>query len=262
MEKRSNKDGSTNSDNSTLGNFYYDWLQNINRPKLKDSAFKKWECVYRNYIQNNKGLCNAKLAHIDTLTLQKITNELLKKHTLSQIRTMNNCLGNCFRYAKSINKIHFNPVEGIVYPKKHHDLQNRGNYISEDKQKRLLSAIGSNELQGIPLTNLMCGLRLGEAMVLQTNDIDFNHMIIKINKLAKYLWTRERNNEGKYLYKKNVTVLKTRTCTREIPLPVILEPIIKILIQKNIENKIQLNESYFDNNLIFCKKNGDYIDNI
>ena len=36
-----------NSDNSTLGNFYYDWLQNINRPKLKDSAFKKWECIYR-----------------------------------------------------------------------------------------------------------------------------------------------------------------------------------------------------------------------
>ena len=107
------------SDNSTLGNFYYDWLWNIKRQSLKDSTFEKWEGIYRNYLKPNKGLNEAKLTEIDTLSLQKITTALLKKHTVSQVKTMNSCLGNCFRYAKSINKIKYNPGEGLVYPKNH-----------------------------------------------------------------------------------------------------------------------------------------------
>jgi len=86
---------------------------NIKRPALKDSTFEKWEGIYRNYIKPNKGLSNAKLAYIDTLTLLKITTALSKKHTLSKIKTMNSCLWNCFRYDKSINKVKYNPVEGI-----------------------------------------------------------------------------------------------------------------------------------------------------
>lgn len=185
------------SDNSTLGSFYYDWLWNIKRPSLKDSTFEKWEGIYRNYIKTNKGLNDAKLADMDTLTLQKITTALLKKHTVSQIKTMNSCLGNCFKYAKSINKIKFNPVEGLVYPKNHDVLENKENYISEDDQKRLIEALDSNELEGIILMGLMCGVRLGEAMALQVNDIDFNRMNIKISKSVKYVWTGERDKEGK-----------------------------------------------------------------
>ena len=41
-----------NSDNSTLGNFYHDWLWNIKRQELKASTFEKWkestEIILRN----------------------------------------------------------------------------------------------------------------------------------------------------------------------------------------------------------------------
>ncbi len=169
------------SDNSTLGNFYYDWLWNIKRPSLKDSTFEKWEGIYRNYIKPNKGLNETKLTDIDTLSLQKITTALLKKHTVSQVKTMNSCIGNCFRYAKSINKVKYNPVEGLVYPKNHSVIDEKENYISEDDQKRFISALEGDDLEGIILMGLMCGLRLGEAMALQVKDIDFNHMNIKIS---------------------------------------------------------------------------------
>lgn len=249
------------SDNSTLGNFYYDWLWNIKRPSLKDSTFEKWEGIYRNYIKANKGLNDAKLTDIDTLVLQKITTALLKKHTVSQIKTMNSCLGNCFKYAKSINKIKYNPVEGLVYPKNHDVVEDKENYISEDDQKHLITALEGNELQGIILLGLMCGVRLGEAMALQTKDIDFNHMNIKIKKSVKYVWTGERDKEGKKIYENKVTIPKTKTSIREVPLPGILKPIIKGLIKKNMENKLKYGELYYDNNLIFCKENGDYLDN-
>lgn len=250
-----------NSDNSTLGNFYYDWLWNIKRTSLKDSTFEKWEGIYRNYIKPTKGLNDAKLVDIDTLSLQKITTALLKKHTVSQIKTMNSCLGNCFKYAKSINKIKYNPVEGLVYPKNHDVVEDKENYISEEDQKHLIAALEGNELQGIILLGLMCGVRLGEAMALQVKDIDFNHMNIKIKKSVKYVWTGERDKEGKKIYENKVTIPKTKTSIREVPLPGILKPIIKGLIKKNMENKLKYGELYYDNNLIFCKENGDYLDN-
>ncbi|MGG7153508.1 Arm DNA-binding domain-containing protein, partial [Clostridium neonatale] len=109
----------SNIDNSRIGDFFYEWLWNIKRPSLKDSTFEKWEGIYRNYIKVNKGLNNAKLSDVDTMYMQKITTALLKKHTMSQVKHLNSCLTNCFRYAKSINKIKYNPMEGIVYPKNH-----------------------------------------------------------------------------------------------------------------------------------------------
>ncbi|MDU4855072.1 MAG: tyrosine-type recombinase/integrase [Clostridioides difficile] len=250
-----------NSDNSTLGSFYYDWLWNIKRQALKASTFEKWEGIYRNYIKEYKGLDNAKLCDIDTMYLQKITNQLLKKHTVSQVKTLNSCLGNCFRYAKSINKIKYNPVEGIIYPKNHDVIDEKENYISEEEQKAFISALEGDKLQGIILIGLMCGLRLGEAMALQVNDIDFNNMIINITKSVKYVWTGEKTKEGKKIYENRVTIPKTKKSIREVPLPSMLKPILKNLILKNMEHRLKYGELYLDNNLIFCKDNGDYIDN-
>lgn len=250
-----------NSDNSTLGNFFYDWLWNIKRPSLKDSTFEKWEGIYRNYIKINKGLNNAKLCDVDTMYMQKITTALLKKHTMSQVKHLNSCLTNCFRYAKSINKIKYNPMEGIVYPKNHDIIEEKENYISEEEQKRLITALENDNLQGIILMGLMCGVRLGEAMALQVNDIDFNNMNIKIKKSVKYVWTGERNKNGKKIYENKVTIPKTKSSIREVPLPAMLKPVLKDLIKENMKNKLKYGELYYDNKLIFCKENGDYLDN-
>ncbi|MFR1378987.1 MAG: tyrosine-type recombinase/integrase [Clostridium neonatale] len=250
-----------NSDNSTLGNFFYDWLWNIKRPSLKDSTFEKWEGIYRNYIKVNKGLNNAKLCDVDTMYMQKITTALLKKHTMSQVKHLNSCLTNCFRYAKSINKIKYNPMEGIIYPKNHDIIEEKENYISEEEQKRLITALENDSLQGIILMGLMCGVRLGEAMALQVNDIDFNNMNIKIKKSVKYVWTGERNKNGKKIYENKVTIPKTKSSIREVPLPAMLKPVLKDLIKENMKNKLKYGELYYDNKLIFCKENGDYLDN-
>lgn len=251
----------SNIDNSRIGDFFYEWLWNIKRPSLKDSTFEKWEGIYRNYIKVNKGLNNAKLSDVDTMYMQKITTALLKKHTMSQVKHLNSCLTNCFRYAKSINKIKYNPMEGIVYPKNHDIIEEKENYISEEEQKRLITALEGDKLQGIILIGLMCGVRLGEAMALQVNDIDFNSMNIKIKKSVKYVWTGERDKAGKKIYENKVTIPKTKSSIREVPLPAMLKPILKDLIKENMKNRLKYGELYYDNNLIFCKENGDYLDN-
>ncbi|MFQ7001011.1 MAG: tyrosine-type recombinase/integrase [Clostridium sp.] len=40
-----------------------------------------------------------------------------------------------------------------------------------------------------------------------------------------------------------------------------LVPIIKATIKHNMENKLKYGEVYFNNDLIFCKDTGEYIDN-
>lgn len=255
LEKHSSK-----SDNSCLGDFYYNWLWEVKRQELKYSTFTKWEGIYRNYILNNKKLNNAKLTDIDTLYLQKVTNKLLENHTVSQVKTMNQCLKNCFAYAIITNKIKLNPVEGIVYPKNFNVIEEKTNYISESEQKKLIDALTGDSQQAIILLGLFCGLRLGEAMALQESDFNFSKKNIKINKSVKYVWTGEYDSKNKKIYEYKVTIPKTLKSIREVPFPTILIPIIKKLINTNKSNKLKYGELYFDNKLVFCKENGLYID--
>lgn len=250
------------SDTSTLGNFFHDWVWNIKKQELKASTFEKLEGIYRNYIKVNKKLNNAKLVDIDTLYLQKITNKLLEdnNHTVSQVKTLNKSLSTCFKYAIAINRIKYNPCEGIVYPKNHDIVEKKDNYITEEEQKALINALKGDKLEGIILVGLMCGLRLGEAMALQIDDIDFEKRLIKINKSVKFVWTGERNKDNKKIYENRVTTPKTKKSIREVPFPTILVPVLKSLIKTNKENKLKYGSMYFDNKLIFCKEHGDYLD--
>lgn len=249
------------SDTSTLGNFMYNWLWNVKRPALKPSTFERWEGIYRLYIKPNKGLNNKKIADLDTMFLQKVTNQLLETHTLNQVKNMNKCISMCLEYAITINKINSNPTKGVVYPKDNTVNEDKDNYITETEQKTLITALKGDEMEGIILLGLMCGLRLGEAMALQTKDINFKTNTITINKSVKYIWTGEYTKEGKKVYENRLTIPKTKSSIREVPLPALLVPIIKAEIKKNKENKLKYGELYFDNNLIFCRESGDYIDN-
>jgi integrase len=251
----------SNNDNTTIGAFYNDWLWNIKKQELKQSSFERWEGIYRNYIKPNKGISNKKLVDLDTMQLLKITNELLKTHTVSQVRTMNNCLRACFKYAITINKLKHNPVEGIAYPKNHDVKEDKPNYITEDEQKALIIALKGDDLEGIILLGLLCGLRLGEAMSLQNKDIDFDNKIVNINKSVKYVWTGEYNKKTtKKIYEYKLTIPKTKSSVREVPLPDMLIPILKSVNKKNKKNRLLYGELYFNNDLIFCKDHGDYID--
>lgn len=249
------------SDNSTLGNFFYEWLWNIKKQELKASTFDRIEGIYRNYIKPTKSLNSAKLTNIDTLYLQKITNKLLENHTTNQVKNLNKALSNCFKYAISINKIKSNPVTGIVYPKTHEVIEEKINYITEKEQQDLIKALQGDKCEGIILLGLMCGMRLGEAMALQEKDIDFDNRLININKSVKLVWTGELTKDNKRIYENRVTIPKTKTSIREVPFPSMLVPILKGIIKKNKENKLKYADIYFDNKLIFCKEHGEYIDN-
>lgn len=249
------------SDNSTLGNFFYEWLWNIKKQELKASTFDRIEGIYRNYIKPTKNLNSAKLTNIDTLYLQKITNKLLENHTINQVKNLNKALSNCFKYAISINKIKSNPAAGIVYPKTHEVIEEKINYITEKEQQDLIKALQGDKCEGIILLGLMCGMRLGEAMALQEKDIDFDNRLININKSVKLVWTGELTKDNKRIYENRVTIPKTKTSIREVPFPSMLVPILKGIIKKNKENKLKYSDIYFDNKLIFCKEHGEYIDN-
>lgn len=254
------KTNNINSDNSLLGNFFNDWLWNVKRQLIKPSTFEKWEGIYRNYIKPLPGLNNKKLTELTTLELQKIVNDLLKTHTITQVKALNCCLNSCYKYAISINKATTNPVKGILYPKNSNVEEARTNYISEIEQKRLIKTLENDKMQGIILIALMCGLRLGEAMALTEKDINFNDSTININKSVRNAWTGERNKKGKKTREFEVTVPKTKNSIREVPLPSMLVPILKSTILKNKENKLKLGECYYDSGLIFCNENGTYID--
>lgn len=248
------------NDKSTLGNFFYNWLYNIRKQELKPSSFERLEGIYRLYIKANKKLCEMKITDIDTIYLQEVTNKLLRKHTVNQVKNLNRALGSCFKYAIAINKINYNPVPYIVYPKNYDVLESKENYITEEEQKKLVTILNNSKLEGIILAGLMCGLRLGEAMAITEDDINFDTRTIRINKSVKYVWTGEYTKDNKKVYEYRVSIPKTKSSVRSVPFPSSLVPVLKSIITKNKENKLKLGELYFDNKIVFCKDNGEYID--
>lgn len=97
-------------------------------------------------------------------------------------------------------------------------------------------------------------------MALQEDDINFDSRIIRINKSVKYVWTGDRTKDGKKIYEYKLTIPKTKRSNRLVPFTSMLVPIVKTLLKKNKENKLKLGELYFDNKLLFCRENGDFID--
>ncbi|MFR1906982.1 MAG: hypothetical protein ACLS28_15125 [Clostridium neonatale] len=56
----------------------------------------------------------------------------------------------------------------------------------------------------------------------------------------KYVWTGERNKNGKKIYENKVTIPKTKSSIREVPLPAMLKPVLKkIFIKENMKNKLK-----------------------
>jgi len=106
---------------------------------------------------------------------------------------------------------------------------------------------------------LLTGMRKGEILGLQWKDIDFNKNIININKQLSRVKNYNENIKSKTILK-IIYNTKTDNSTRAIP---ITNDIKKLLEKHRIEqnkNKDILKDRYIDNDMVFCKVDGIFLD--
>ena len=118
-----------------------------------------------------------------------------------------------FKYAVRTYRI-FNPMEGLVMPKKE---KTEIRLLTEAEEKRLMQIVMTDQnltTLGIALAK-MTGLRIGELCTLKWADIDLEKRILTVSKTLQRIQIKGGSTKTKLI----LTEPKSETSKRSIPIP-------------------------------------------
>lgn len=206
----------------------YTWLWNVeNKSGNKSSTFTRYEGIYRNYIDGTE-LGYMALNEIDKLALLNYYGKLKDSgKTYSQIFNCNKLLRKFFRYCVSEGYLIKDPCFGIKlggykekneldipeFVEEEEDIET----YPEDEIELIVNGKYKRKLQIMAKFVLGTGLREGELLALEEDDIDLDTMEVTV---TKTLTNRKVFiAPDKYYYKLTPTTPKTEKSIRKNPIP-------------------------------------------
>lgn len=220
-----------------------EWLYCYHKGNIKPQTFMRYECAWKVYIEPND-ISKKNIKKISPREIQEYVNIIKKqkgirtKRNLSptSINTVITVLGSAFTYAVDFGLLKDNPCEKIKrVPKKVQKKVNAFTVQEQKKIERYLLELNNPEYFGIILC-LYTGLRIGELVALEWDDIDFGEGTMSINKTFYPI----KGDDGLWHYE--ISIPKTRKSLRDIPLPdYILDELIKlkkISLSKNVISRL------------------------
>lgn len=190
-------------------------------------------------------ICKSNIAQIE---IQKITSFQIQEFLNQQIKYSDSTIDKIHGmlsviFTESIKRdiIYKNPMLNVIKPKSLKQ-KKQIDALSVEEQKLFLKEVITDDYKNILLIALHSGMRIGEILALTIDDIDFDNKLIYINN------TLSRDEKGTAIIGKKT---KTYNSIRQIPLTIVLEPILKESISNYIPNK---------NKLLFCQPDGKLIE--
>lgn len=182
----------TEESSMTLGEWLDKWLRDFLPGTIRQTTLDGYRRNIKNYIKPNLG--DAKLAFITTNDIQKMYNKLKKNGRIrrhpdygneladSTVIKIHTTLHSAMEAAVKNHLIQKNPTDGTKLPKKK---QPSLRILNDAEIDTLIKAIEDNEIWGdFFYTELTTGLRRGEGMALQWNDINFKTGQLHITRQA------------------------------------------------------------------------------
>ncbi|MEK4418260.1 site-specific integrase [Bacillus sp. FSL K6-0268] len=243
-----------NNHNITFNDYMYEWLDTYKKGTVSERTYIIYRKNIRLFILPTFG--NLKLKDLTRVKYQKFINSLLKtrsKQTVSLINaTMHNALEIAVNELEILTK---NPTNKICI-KEHNIIDKRSEIkcFDIDELKSFLDYV-LNEQATFKYYSLFMflsrtGLRIGECLALQWDDIEFNKKQIYINKT---LITTQRNDLIKFGPPKNKSSIRILTLD---------DSTLSLLKQVKIEQakNILRNGKYYQNyNFVFTNEDNSCI---
>lgn len=211
-----------NKEAVTINHLFPKWLFEVKKNEVKITSFEKYEGLYRNYI-SNAPFSNILLNEIKSLPIQKYYNELSKTKNDTLIKNIHKILRNFFDYAEREEYIIKNPCANITLPKSKKTVDeiidkktNIFNYFTEDEIPELIQLFEGYNIQPIIIFALGTGMRKGEILGLQWDDVDFKKREISVRHNLSF--APEINEIGKRTYKTILQTPKSDNSIRIIPM--------------------------------------------
>ena len=131
---------------------------------------------------------------------------------------------------------------------------------TKEEQDKLIKVSKADDIYGsLVIFALFSGMRKGEILGLQWDDIDFERRIIKVNKQLRRIKNYDSDIKSKTILRLEHNT-KTSNSTRTVPMMNCLEEILKEHYNKQLENKRRLKKAYNKLNMVFCREDGTPLD--
>lgn len=232
--------------NFTINVLLPKWLFDVKKNTIKASTFESYYGTYKTFIENNT-LSNICIKDIRSFKLQQFYNGLSPNNAKKVYKLLNQF----FKYAESQSYIYKNPnmsitlqkckndVEEIIYNK-----QTKFNYFSKEEILELLEIFKNTQYYNVIKFALGTGMRKGEILGLQWDDIDLVNKNIYVRHNLSYIANITQDNNRTYT---NVLQTpKSKNAVRIIPMS---DTIIELL------NSIQHISSF-----VFCTDKCNHFD--
>ena len=244
------------NDIMTLNDYIEYWLKTYKLRTLEPSSYDKLEMVYLNQIKNSIGY--KRLCDVTSEDIQNLINahaspkdnftKALAKSGLKKIRQL---LDQCYKKAIQEQRVKVNPCINTYIPS---DI-----FIDIDtKEQFSLTDVQMQELKRICLIKTKCsdyqnykyhdglvlliilntGLRSGEMLALEWEDVDLDNKVIRVNKIVQSKIV-DRSNEDHKRVDRVKSGSKTFSGTRTIPINNSTVQYFKEIQKRNLSMGIQ-----------------------
>ena len=201
----------------------------FNSNRIKEGQYTRITKTIEKIENSSLGKLNVK--DISNDDIQKFLNDN-KNYSNSYIKKLYEQLNQAFNFAMKNKYILQNPMDDVIKPKSTKEDKEVKALTIEEQQSLsnylLNCTINEETYKNVFLIPMYLGLRIGETLALNINDIDIEKQIINVNKTL----TLGKNNE---VIMGDTT--KTYASKRTIPIPDFLIPSIKEQLEIAKENK-------------------------
>lgn len=210
----------------------------FNSNRIKEGQYTRITKTIEKIENSSLGKLNVK--DISNDDIQKFLNDN-KNYSNSYIKKLYEQLNQAFNFAMKNKYILQNPMDDVIKPKStKEDKEVRALTIEEQQSLSnylLNCTINEETYKNVFLIQMYLGLRIGETLALNINDIDIEKQIINVNKTL----TLGKDNE---VIMGDTT--KTYASKRTVPIPDFLIPSIKEQLEVAKENKDNMLFLYSD----------------
>ena len=231
---------SSSVDKLTLGVWLDEWLEVYKKGKGATNTYSSYSACIRLWIGDN--LKKTHLKKVRHSVLQKAINDS-KSGTCKIIRTV---LQQSLTMATKNKYIINNPAIGLTVPTIN---KKKVTPLTDEEVSKLLIDRKNTRNYLYYLLSVYTGARIGEVLGLSWDDIDFKNNVIHIRHSLKV---------NKITNKHEIGATKTGKC-RDVPLLPKVASAIKQHKIKQVEEKLQIGQSYNSNNMVFCDVVGEYL---
>ncbi len=217
-----------------------EWLFINHQDEVKPRTILRYESIINNHIVNHE-ISSRDIKDITPRDIQKYFNEFKEKiserthkhYSSSTINHVIDVFKQSFNYAVDFELLDHNPTLKIKRSPLKKEEKVKAFTIEEQIKLEKYLKIDNRVENFIYTLVLYTGLRLGEAMALTFQDINFKTGVMRINK-TKYKIFDKRSDKWVYV----IDEPKTKNSIRDIPLPTFLKEELKELKNKKLSKYV------------------------